>query len=470
MRTKVHFVGIGGIGMSGLAEILLSLKYQVTGSDLALSSITERLHILGASIYEGHSLLNVADDVDMVVYSAAVQADNPELVVAREKGIPIISRGELLADVMRLKKHAVAVAGAHGKTTTTSMIYSIFNHADVESTVIIGGILMRQGSNAFWGTGDYLVAETDEHDGSFLRLSPTVSVVTNIDEEHMEYYPSLEALKAAFLDFIHKVPFYGFSVLCIDDPNVADLLPDICCSKMTYGLSSLADIRAENLTIVGSLHNPLLQFDVVNTNSRWGEVGVLGSVRLHALGKHNMLNALAAVATGLGLGIPFGQIVQGLAEFRGIQRRMDRYLLDRECVLIEDYAHHPTEIRAVLETVRSVHKGRVMIVFQPHLYSRTSYFGEQFADVLMQADQVVLLPVYPAREEPKEGQPTEYIMSFLEQKGYSSATLLSCFDQAREFVCHQRKDGDVILVLGAGDIYQLVRSMIHGSISTASVG
>ncbi|UCD58230.1 MAG: UDP-N-acetylmuramate--L-alanine ligase, partial [Candidatus Hydrogenedentota bacterium] len=326
---KVHFVGIGGIGMSGLAEILLNLGYQVSGSDLQPSAITRRLEKLGAIFFDHHSPENV-EGSSIVVYSAAIPHDNPELLAARAAEIPIIPRSEMLADLMRLKPNAVAVAGTHGKTTTTSMIAAILEKADIESTAIIGGILNRKGSNVSWGTGDFLVAEADEHDGSFLKLFPTITVVTSIDAEHLEYYGTIDEIKRAFLDFVGRIPFYGFSVVNKEDSNVRDILPHICSNLITYAINYSADLEAIGIeTNRPALRNGIYRvdhletsFEVKNSNKHLGPPGTLGRVRVRAAGKHNVLNALAAIGVGLGLGMAFDQICNGLLLYDGVERRL----------------------------------------------------------------------------------------------------------------------------------------------------
>jgi len=452
----VYFVGIGGIGMSGLAEILLNMGYHIAGSDMVKTDITERLETLGAKVFYKHSSENICkEEVQMVVYSAAVPANNPELIMAQELGIPTITRGELLADIMRLKRNAVGVAGAHGKTTTTSFIYNMLEASDIETTGIIGGVLVRKGTNACWGKGDYLVAETDEHDGSFLKLFPSVSVVTNIDEEHMEYYPTLDHLKDAFVDFIHKVPFYGFSVLCLDDKNVRDILPRIKCNKILYGLSPEADIRAENIEFSKNVFDPWLSFDVHCTNKRVANCGKLGSIFIRSMGLHNVLNALAAVSVGIGLGLDFKIIKTGLRTFNGIKRRFEIKKHDEYFTLIEDYAHHPNEIKSVVNAVKHVKKNRLVIMFQPHLFSRTKYFEEEFAKVLSQADHLIVVDIYPAREQPIEGVHSKNLVELTHKYGNGVYEYVGGKEEALARVQEVIEKGDIVFILGAGDIYKV---------------
>jgi UDP-N-acetylmuramate--alanine ligase len=456
---KVHFIGIGGIGMSSLAEILLSLGYEVSGSDLSLTEITHRLKLLGAEIHEGHSAEYLSEDTAMVVYSAAIDDCNSEMMRARERSISCISRGEMLADITRLKKNVVAVAGSHGKTTTTSMIDAIMQWVDVESTAIIGGTLVRHGTSTQWGGGDYLVVETDEHDGSFLKLAPTVSVVTNIDMEHVEYYKSLDDLKTSFLDFIHKVPFYGFSVLCDEDPHIQDLLPEVTCQTIRYGLTEQADLSARDIQFSGDLNQAETSFDVCNHNPSLGDLGVWGRVTIASLGTHNVLNALAALATAVGLGMDFVSSQKGLKDFKGIRRRMQIFSLENGATVVEDYAHHPTEIAAVLEAVKPMVKGLCHIVFQPHLYSRTQYFMKDFADVLQGADEVILLPIYPAREAAIPGVTAEALANIIEAKSHLSVQVLASFDEVLQEIQSSVQAEDTVLILGAGDVYQVAEAL-----------
>jgi len=462
----VHFVGIGGIGMSGLAEILLNLGYKVTGSDLSRSEITDRLVQLGATFFEGHNARNVGN-AGVVARSAAVPENNPELLTARRRGIPVIPRSQLLADLMRLKPHAVAVGGTHGKTTATSMISAILEKADIESTAIVGGILNRKGSNVAWGTGDYLVAETDEHDGSFLKLYPTVTVVTNIDPEHMEYYGTLDALKSAFLDFINRVPFYGFSVVCKDDKNVRSIIPHVTAPYITYGLRRGADIVARDITLkcpknafahIGQIETRFLVF---NRNERLGKTGRLGSVTIHAVGRHNVLNALAAIGVGLGLGMKFSQISAGLKLFSGVRRRFQLRGNVSGIAVLEDYAHHPTEIGATLDAARLLRPRRVIAVFQPHLYSRTKFFYNDFARVLSKTDHLVVTRIYGAREKPMPGVSAVNIVKAVRARGHRSVEYIEDKEQIPEKLAGMLRRGDMVFFLGAGDIGRLSCKMVE---------
>jgi len=462
---KVHFVGIGGIGVSGLAEILLNLGYKVSGSDLKLSSVTERLVRLGATVYEGHAADHL-EDAAIVVISAAVADDNPEVAEARARGIPVIQRSQMLADLMRLKRAAIAVAGTHGKTTASSMIAAVLERADIESTAIIGGILNRTDSNVAWGKGELLVAEADEHDGSFLRLFPTSCVVTNIELEHVENYGSLDEVKQAFLDFVNRIPFYGFAVMCSDDPNVKELLPAVQSTRITYGLGPDAEVRAENLRIeippgaadcpIAAIDEVSTTFTVVNSRKNLAPQGPLGDLSVRAVGDHNVRNALAAVTTGLALGMTFDQIRDGLAAFRGVRRRFQVKARTDGIVLVEDYAHHPTEIAATLEAVRSLGPRRIIAVFQPHLYSRTQHFRTEFAESLMATDRLIVTEIYGAREDPIPGVSARNLVELVCEKGHDRACYVEDKYDVIELIERERLAcGDVILFMGAGDIWRV---------------
>ncbi|MCD6288555.1 MAG: UDP-N-acetylmuramate--L-alanine ligase [Candidatus Hydrogenedentes bacterium] len=466
---KVHFVGIGGIGVSGLAEILLNLGYRVSGSDLKSSNITDRLERLGATVYEGHVADHI-EDAAIVVISAAVPDDNPEVVAARERGIPVVQRSQMLADLMRLKPSAIAVAGTHGKTTASSMIAAVLEQAEMESTAIIGGILNRTNSNVAWGRGDLLVAEADEHDGSFLRLFPTNCVVTNIDPEHLDYYGTLDAIKLAFLDFINRIPFYGFAVLCSDDRNVRDLLPEVQSTRITYGLGSDAEVRAENIQVcvpnppgshpVSVIDEVTTCFSVVNNRKNLAPLGTLGDLSVRAVGDHNVRNALAAVTTGLALGMTFEQVREGLASFRGVRRRLQVKGRSDGIVVLEDYAHHPTEIAATLDAVRAVKPGRIIAVFQPHLYSRTKYFCSEFADVLLDTDRLIVTEIYRAREKPMPGVTALDIVRMARDMGHGAADYVADKNEVIDIIEREGLEtGDVVLFLGAGDIWRVTDEM-----------
>ncbi len=463
---QVHFVGIGGIGMSGLAEILLNLGYTVTGSDLKRSDITDRLVRLGATFFEGHKARNVGS-AGVVVRSAAVRDSNVEIEAAHRRRIPVIPRSQLLADLMRLKPHAIAVGGTHGKTTTTSMISAILEKADIESTAIVGGILNRKNSNVAWGTGEYLVAETDEHDGSFLKLYPTVTVVTNIDPEHMEYYGTLDSLKSAFLDFVNRVPFYGFSVVCKDDKNVRSIIPEITATYITYAMRRAADVVAKDVRIASAPRSApgagrfQSSFTVFNQNDRLGKVGELGTATVQAVGNHNVLNALAAIAVGLGLGMKFSQIRAGLRLFHGVRRRFQLKGMVSGITVFEDYAHHPTEIEATLLALRSLRPRRVVAVFQPHLYSRTKFFCKDFGRVLAKTDRLCVTSIYgTAREEPMPGVSAMNIVKAARKAGHKRVDYVENKDEIPAVLLEHLRPGDTVIFLGAGDIGKVSDIMV----------
>ena len=463
VKRKVHFVGVGGIGMSGLAEILLNLGYEVSGSDLKGSDITERLALYGLDFHEGHDAAHLGD-AGIVVVSAAVAEDNVEVVAAREAGVPVIHRSDLLADIMRLKPNAVVVGGTHGKTTTTSMITSVLDLANIGATSIVGGILHRSGTNARWGAGDYLVAEADEHDGSFLRLHPTISVVTNIDAEHLEYYGTVDQLKRAFTDFCNAVPFYGYSILCGDDPNTRSILPHVESVSATYGLGEACGLRGVNVRLVapdparpaveqlGQLHT---EFDVVCQDDRLAPLGTLGTVRINALGLHNVRNALAACAVSLCLGMRFGLIAEGLRQFDGVRRRLQVCGTVGGVVVAEDYAHHPTEIEETLRAVKWAEPRRVICVFQPHLYSRTKFFYDDFARVLSAADRAVVTAIYPSREAPMPGVDAGLIVDAARANGAVQVELVSDMNAVPGMLAPDLEPGDLVLILGAGNINRI---------------
>jgi len=469
LKRKVHFVGVGGIGMSGLAEILLNLGYDVSGSDLRPSEITERLERYGLRFYEGHEASNVGD-AGIVVVSAAVKGDNVEVAAARERGIPVIHRSDLLADLMRLKPNAVAVGGTHGKTTTTSMISAFLDRANIGATSIVGGILHRSGTNARWGTGDYLVAEADEHDGSFLRLHPTISVVTSIDAEHLEYYGTLDRIKRAFLDFCNDVPFYGYSIVCWDDPNIRGIVDEIQSVCITYGLEEGASLRGANVSLftpdgsqskAAQLSKIRTRFDVVSHDERLHATGRLGTLEVNAIGLHNVRNALAACAVGLCLGMRFGMVADGLKMFDGVQRRLQVCGEHRGVIVVEDYAHHPTEIASTLEAVRWVEPKRIICVFQPHLFSRTKFFRDDFARVLSSVDRTIVTDIYPSREEPMPGVDSGIIVDAAREQDSSRIELVRDMNAVPAMLAPDLEPGDLVLILGAGNINRIAQPLIE---------
>jgi len=437
----VHLVAIGGIGMSGIAEILLNLGFRVSGSDLRASEATERLARLGASIAIGHRDEQVRG-ADVVVYSSAVTRVNPEVTAARRLGIPVIRRAEMLAELMRLK-YGIAVAGSHGKTTTTSLVAEVLAAGGLDPTVLVGGRALATGANAVLGAGDYLVAEADESDGTFLHLVPTVAVVTNIDHEHVDFYPEMDDLRAAFRAFLARVPFYGACVLCQDDPEVRALIPHLERKLITYGLGEDADVRGvPDRTLPGAA--------TVLVGGR-----ELGRLELRLRGRHNLTNALAAVAVGMELGVPFAQAARALAGFAGVGRRYQEHGEPGGVRVVDDYGHHPTEIAATLAVARDEGR-RVVVLFQPHRFSRTLRFADEFADALAAADAVGLLPVYAASEEPLPGVDSGLIAAGLARKGREATALLEGPDDVAGWLDSTVAAGDLLVVLGAGDIGRLV--------------
>lgn len=462
--------------MSGLAEILLNLGYEASGSDLSASEITARLEGLGLRFFLGHHEDHLGG-AGIVVVSAAVGEDNPEAAAARQRGIPVIHRSDLLADLMRLKPNAVVVGGSHGKTTTTSMISAILDRADIGATSIIGGILHRSGTNARWGTGDYIVAEADEHDGSFLRLHPTIAVVTNIDAEHLEYYGTIDKIKHAFTDFCNGVPFYGYSILCHDDANCRAILGDIESVCVTYGLGEEASLVGSNVRLAPSgcaspevggtkpeaahLDRLRTRVDVVCHDERLAAEGALGTVEVNAIGKDNVRNALASCAVGLCLGMDFDVIAQGLSDFAGVRRRLQVRGHVGGVVVIEDYAHHPTEIASTLEAVRWVAPSRIICVFQPHLFSRTKFFSDDFARVLSSTDRALVTDIYPSREKPMPGVDSGLIVDAARKSGAEGVELVNDMNTVPRHLAPDLQPGDVVLVLGAGDINRIVEPLLQ---------
>jgi len=444
----IHFVGIGGSGMSGIAEVLINLGYQVSGSDLKETPVTQRLAKLGARIAIGHAAPNV-EGAHVVVTSTAVASKNPEVIAARAQSIPIIPRIEMLAEIARLK-YTIAIAGTHGKTTTTSMVAAVLQAGGLDPSVIVGGRLKHLESGARLGKGDYLVAEADESDGSFLKLSPALAVITNIDNDHLDYYGSIEKIADAFVQYAGRVPFYGAVIACFDDPLLRANIPRMTRRIVTYGFDEQAQIRADAWTNEGQLS----RFDVC------GPKGKLGKIQLHVPGKHNVLNALAAVAIGLELDLPFSAIADGLASFEGVGRRLEIKGEAHGVLVIDDYGHHPTEVRATLAALRSRYpQRRIVALFQPHRFSRTQALWNEFAQSFGDADHVLLMDIYPAGEEPIEGVTSGLILAPLQTRQASaSAAPQPMTGAALKAVL---KPGDVLLTLGAGDVWKYGEQLIH---------
>ncbi len=443
-KYRIHFVGVAGIGMSGIAELLLNLGYRVSGSDLAETGITRRLSGLGGEMRKGHAPEFVGD-ADVVVVSSAVPQDNPEVEAARAAGIPVIPRAEMLAELMRLK-FSVAVAGAHGKTTTTSIVSAVLAQGGLDPTIVVGGKLKSTGVNAKLGDGDFIVAEADESDGSFLRMSPSIAVVTNIDLEHVDYYKNMDAIMAAFANFVDRVPFYGLSILCLDCPAVQDLIPSINKRFVTYGQSPQADIRAVDRKpgVMGSAFT-------VKTGEK-----VLGEVKMSLPGEHNVENALAAITVGLELDIPFALIKESLESLEGVQRRLEIKGKKQGRTLIDDYGHHPTEIQKTLKAVQETWPGkRILAVFQPHRYTRTQALFQDFVRSFFQVDHLVLLPIYAASEAPIAGVTSAALAEAITSHGHKGVACAETHEQAARVLEAESREGDIILTLGAGDVWKV---------------
>jgi len=439
----VHFTGIGGIGMSGLAEVLLELGYPVTGSDLRLSPTTTRLAARGAAIFEGHSAANLAG-AKAVVVSSAVRGDNPEVIEARRLGLPVIHRGELLAELMR-QKFGIAIAGSHGKTTTTSMVAAMLSHANLDPTFVVGGrVGMMGGANARLGSSDYLVVESDESDGSFLKLAPIIAVVTNIDREHLDHYSGIEQIRQAFAEFIEKVPFYGVAILCLDDENIQQILPNVNRRTITYGVSAQPHLRITSSSAGHMASEFHLQFRDRD----------LGCFRLRVPGAHNVLNGTAAVAVGLELEIPVDTIREALAGFSGVERRFQVRGSERGITIVDDYGHHPTEIRATLASARSCRFKGVHVLFQPHRYTRTQALMEDFARSFHQADTVHVADIYAASETPIDGVTSEALVEKLRAFGHRGAYYVGSLERGVSSVIAAASPGDAIVTLGAGSVSQ----------------
>ncbi len=447
---KIHFIGIGGIGMSGIAEILLDQGFSVTGSDKQLSEITERLEKLGAKIYEGHSPEHIEPDVDVVVYSSAVKMDNPEVQEAIRRKIPLIRRAEMLAELMRLK-YGIGIAGTHGKTTTTSMVGLILIEGGFDPTVIVGGVLRDLGgTNARLGHGNFIVVEADEFDRSFLQLTPTIAVITTLEPEHLDCYGSVEELKNAFIDFANKVPFYGFVVLCLDEPMIQDIMPKIKKKIVTYGLNAQADVQAIDPEFSGRKTSYTLIYKGKD----------YGRINLQVPGIHNIKNSLAGIAVGMELGIEFEKIKKAVERFRGVYRRFEIRAEVNGIIVVDDYAHHPTEIRAVLQAAKDGWKRRVVAVFQPHLYSRTRDFYLDFGRSFFNADVCVLTDVYPAREEPIEGVSGKLIADAARDFGHKDVHYVPNKMELADYVLGLVKSGDMVIFMGAGDITKICGEFI----------
>ena len=445
----IHFVGIGGIGMSGIAGLLLGLGYRVSGSDLNTSDITQRLEELGATIHNGHHPDQI-QGASVIVTSTAISQDNPEVTAAREQGLPIIPRAEMLAELMRIK-YAIAISGAHGKTSTTSMVAHILDRAGLDPTVVIGGLLKHLNTNALQGKGDYIVAEADESDGSFLKYTPAIAAVTNIDLEHLDYYTGIEDIKSKFKQFINSVPFYGLAVVCLDNEHIQDILPDIRVRYTTFGLTAQADLRAQDIEFEGRKS----LFSVVHQGT------ALGRIRLNLSGRHNISNALAAIAIALELNIQFATIKAALEDIDGVKRRLEIKGDTKGILVMDDYGHHPTEIKATLKAIRESWPGRrVVVIFQPHRYSRTQALFDAFTRAFYQSDILIVLPIYAASETPIKGVSSQTLCQGIKAHGHKEVHYVDGVDPCLAMLVDTVAPNDLVLTLGAGDVYRLGETFI----------
>ncbi len=438
---NIHFVGIGGIGMSGIAEVLHNMGFTVSGSDLSESGNVKRLMNMGIDIRTGHRYEN-AEDADVVVYTSAVKETNPELVCAKDNFIPVIKRGEMLAELMRLK-YSVAVAGSHGKTTTTSMVSEILNEAKLDPTTVVGGILNSKDTNASLGRGNVIVAEADESDRSFLLMSPTIALITNIDYEHPDTYSDLDDVKQTFIDFAARVPFYGSVVICLEDMNTADIIPHIGRRFVTYGFKAQADVHAVNIEQKGfGMH-----YDVVIKGQK------MGKIKLGFPGEHNVLNSLGAIAVAQEFDIPFKVIKKALEKFKGVQRRLTARYDDGCCIVMDDYGHHPTEIKTTLKAIRGAYGDKkIAAVFQPHRYTRTQALIKDFAMAFFDVDQLFIADIYAASEDKIDGVDSETLVREIKKRGFKNVHYIGSFDEIYDYLDDQGCDDTVMVTLGAGSI------------------
>lgn len=455
-KEKVHFIGIGGIGMSGIAHLLLRQGYAVSGSDLQVSKNTRHLADMGAIIYQGHHRDNLAENVQTVVVSSAIPLDNPEIVEAKKRDLPILARAEMLAQLMKGKK-GIAIAGAHGKTTTTAMLAALFTRGNYDPTIVAGGNFPDLNGNARLGQGEFFIAEADESDCSFLALEPLITVVTNIEDEHLDFYRSSEKIKEAFQQFVLKTPPAGFAVLCLDDPGVGQLIPQLAgkVKLVTYGFSPQADYQARNLATVGLT----TRFRVIKEGED------LGEVTLNLPGQYNVLNALAAIATGMGCGLPFADLVAGLKVFRGVQRRFEKIAEIDGIHIFDDYAHHPSELKATLAAAQKVGAQRVIAIFQPHRFSRTRYLREEFGTAFQDADLLIMTAIYSAGEKPLPGVDTPLLLAEIAKQTGQQGQYIPDKSLIAEYLLPLLRPGDLVLTLGAGDIWLVgvaLRELLRG--------
>jgi UDP-N-acetylmuramate--alanine ligase len=446
---NIHFVGIGGAGMSGIAELLFNLGYHVTGSDIRPSETTERIKNLGIDVQIGHKSENVKN-ADVVVISSAVKENNPEVISAREKRIPVIRRAEMLGELMRMK-YGIGIAGTHGKTTTTSMVGEILSEGGLDPTIVVGGKVVNLGSHARLGNGQFMVAEADEYDRSFLTLTPTIAVVTTLEPEHLDYYKDFDEIKSTFLEFVNKVPFYGRVILCWDEDNVRDLIPQVERPITTYGLSPQADLQAHSVHFEES-HS---QFEIQIRGKNFGEV------TLSVPGIHNVKNSLAAIGVALELDLPWDKICTALSKFKGVHRRFEIKGVIKRVMVVDDYAHHPTEIQATLKGARTGWKRRIIAVFQPHLYSRTRDFCQEFGKALLESDVLIVTDIYPAREEPLPGINGELVSEHAKKLGHKKVYYVPRIDEVPVFLKEIVKENDMVITMGAGDVHKVGTNLLE---------
>jgi UDP-N-acetylmuramate--alanine ligase len=445
---RIHFVGIGGIGMSGIAEFLHNQGLEITGSDMKKTDITAHLETLGIRIYEGHDPKYIKD-MDVVVKSSAIRDDNPEVAAARAQKIPVIRRAEMLAEITRMS-YSIGIAGTHGKTTTTSMAGMVLEAAGLEPTIIVGGKVMNFGSNNVMGSGKYIIVEADEYDHSFLSLSPIIAGITNIDSDHLDCYQNYDNIKKAFVEYANKVPFFGCVIACLHDPGIQEILPLINKKVVTYGTSRQADVQAINIKMEGFK----AEYDALYKSY------CLGKVKMQVTGKHNILNSLLAVAMGLELDVPFASIQKGLSEYKGVYRRFELKAEINGIALFDDYAHHPTEITATLEGFRESTRRRIVVIFQPHLYSRTRDYHQEFGRAFFSCDALILAPVYPAREQPIPGITSKLIADAAVQSGHHNVTCLEDNSEIVDTAMKMLKPDDILITMGAGNIWQYGEEII----------
>ena len=448
--NNVFFVGIGGIGMSGIAELLMNLEFNISGSDMSANENVKRLESLGIEISIGHDPNNVTNKIDVLVYSSAVPLENPEIIRAKQKGIPIIRRAEMLGELISVKETSIAVGGTHGKTTTSSMAGTVLSNAKMDPTLVVGGLVHNLDSNSKLGSGDIIVVEADEFDRSFLALKPTIAIITNIELEHMDCYKDLDDLQDAFIKFCRSVPFYGAIIACVDSPAVQEIITKIERPMITYGRSRDAAYRAKNLRF----HENKSTYSVFRAEE------CLGDIELNVPGEHNILNSLAAVVLGLEMGLSFNLIAKGMKSYLGVRRRFDIKGVYDDILIVDDYAHHPTEVEATLESARSGWNRRIVAVFQPHLFSRTKEFFKEFAQALLTADIVIITDIYPAREQPIAGVTSKLIYDELSIKLKKRCYLLPDLDGLIDTLDDIAQSGDMILTMGAGDIWRYNKSYV----------